>query len=396
MQHAAAGSGPAGVEGGSVDGSGPARVCIISQRQIERAPVRCTIYEYERVIQEVDGVDLLAPVPTAAARPAMRVISRAAGTLPALTRLNPGLRPVRLDRPYELVIIHVMYPRDLLSLAAVRHLREMGRRVVCIIEEVWAHDVAAWRSHLARLRGVDHVFVSSYGSVAAVAAATGAPTSFLPPGVDAERFCPYPAAPERVVDVHHVGRRTPEIHAELLGAMLRGERYYSFDTIRPQVVNDVDDHRVLLAEALKRSRYVICRPGKFNRIDETGGQQEFGFRYFEGSAAGTVMVGEPADNPAFAEAFPWPDAIVPVRRDGILATLRALEADPVRVARIRRDNVVGALQRHDWARRYRTLLDTVGLAPLPALVARERRLDELVAATEHAYAGLDDQVAVAS
>jgi hypothetical protein len=108
------------------------------------------------------------------------------------------------------------------------------------------------------------------------------------------------------------------------------------------------------------------------------------------------MLGEPADNPAFAAAFPWPDAIVPIRRDGILATMRALEADPVRVARIRRDNVVGALQRHDWARRYRTLLDTVGLAPLPQLAARERRLDDLAMAAREAYAGLDDQVAVAS
>jgi len=39
--------------------------------------------------------------------------------------------------------------------------------------------------------------------------------------------------------------------------------------------------------------------------------------------------------------------------------------------RIRKDNVANALLRHDWVHRLRTMLESVGVAPAAAMLARE-------------------------
>ena len=47
----------------------------------------------------------------------------------------------------------------------------------------------------------------------------------------------------------------------------------------------------MMANMAKRSRYFIVSPGKFNNPAETGGLSEFGYRYFEAAAPGTIMIG---------------------------------------------------------------------------------------------------------
>ena len=57
--------------------------------------------------------------------------------------------------------------------------------------------------------------------------------------------------------------------------------------------------------------------------------------------------------------------------------IATLEADPERCIRIRRNNMVNALERHDSAHRLRKILDDAGMPAPPELVAREARLREL-------------------
>lgn len=104
-----------------------------------------------------------------------------------------------------------------------------------------------------------------------------------------------------------------------------------------------------------------------------------GFRFFEGAAAGAVMFGEPPDTEIFRGLFDWPDAVVRVPYDSpdAPAMLSALDQDPERLARIRRDNVVNSLLRHDWLHRWRKLLELAGLEPSAAFYQREERLQQL-------------------
>lgn len=115
---------------------------------------------------------------------------------------------------------------------------------------------------------------------------------------------------------------------------------------------------------------------------ETEGQQEVGFRFFEGAAAGVVMIGEPPNVASFSENFDWPDAVVrlPLGSTEIGAVIDELEGQPERVARIRRDNVANALRRHDWVYRWNQVLEVVGLEPTAAARNRQARLAALAGA----------------
>ena len=77
--------------------------------------------------------------------------------------------------------------------------------------------------------------------------------------------------------------------------------------------------------------------------------------------------------------FDWPDAVIPIpfEVNDMTPILADLDAQSERLDRARRNNLLGALRRHDSGHRWATILETVGLEPLPALGARRARLAAL-------------------
>ena len=138
-------------------------------------------------------------------------------------------------------------------------------------------------------------------------------------------------------------------------------------------------HRDLLASMAKRSRFFMVAPAKMGLFEETHGQNEVGSRFFEGAAAGAVMIGQAPDCEAYREHFDWPDAVIPVNPDGsdILEILRSISSDPGHFVAISSRNAVESLRRHDWVYRWRQILALAGLEPTPALLDRELRLAKL-------------------
>jgi hypothetical protein len=210
--------------------------------------------------------------------------------------------------------------------------------------------------------------------------ATGQNWHWAPPAVDALRFMPDSASAHRPIDVYSVGRRGDGMHGALLQGVERHNLFYVFDTFRGigLEVADVRQHRQLFASMAKRSQFFVVAP---TETSYTQGQVEVAFRYFEGAAAGTVMIGQTPGTDAFQALFPWPDAVVRVERDGsdTLATLAKLKAQPDRVAAIRRRNATESLLRHDWIYRWKEIFDIAGIQPLTGMSARERRLKEAAA-----------------
>jgi len=127
---------------------------------------------------------------------------------------------------------------------------------------------------------------------------------------------------------------------------------------------------------LGRSRYFIANRAVIDQPELTGMQQEISGRYYEGAAAGAVMVGFPPDTEEFRRQFFWDGAIIPVpfQAPHIGSILAELDRDPARLARIRKSNVVNALRHHDWVYRLRSMFETLGVAPTAGLVAREQKL----------------------
>jgi spore maturation protein CgeB len=359
---------------------------MLTARNFTRRAYQCSLYEAQDVLTSIDDVDLIEVRPKPGFPSRERLLRRLVFHDATRTMVfrNPGLHDVVLRQDYELFVAVCQNHWDFLYINAIRGWKDRCRTSVCWLDEVWLSDLHSIRHWLPALARFDHVFIGCAGSVPAVSEIVGRACGWLPGAVDMLRFTPYPDPPERVVDVYSIGRRWPGIHEALVRASAGKGLFYLHDTLASMAMMEATSpvqHRNLFASVAKRSRYFMVAPAKMDLPEETLGQVELGYRYFEGAAAGAVMIGQAADCPAFARVFPWPDVVVPIRPDGsdVLDVVAALDADPERRARIGRRNAAQALTRHDWVHRWHEILAAAGLEPSPRMTARARQLRELAA-----------------
>ena len=263
------------------------RVLLFSMRNITRHVARCAGYEFEDVVAQCDAVDIVAPVE--AVEP--NRLARYARSLVSDTPRIQGVTAV--DRTYDLFFAFCHSSRDLRYLELLQGCREKCRRAVCVLSELWPSSIPAMSRNRETLRDFDYIFSNIESSVEAIRGLTGRPCEFMPLGVDALRFCPFPASPPRHIDVCNIGRRYKGLHRVLLDRADAGELLYIYDTVGDFSVLDVVEHRRLLANLVKRSRFFVMFPPKFDRPEETAGLFEIGSRVFEGTAGGAVVVGAP-------------------------------------------------------------------------------------------------------
>ena len=365
-----------------------ARICMPTWRRFSKKVFECGLYEAQDVLVSTGDVHLLPLDAAAGFRTRERWLNRLLHRDPwfLFGRTNPGLEPVWLDRDYDLLLTYCETFEDLLYLNALRNWKQRCRTSACWVDEIWATSLAKYSYWIPLFRQFDHVFVGHRQSAIALSAAVGRPVHFLPAAVDTLRFTPFPNPAPKVVDFFSVGRRAEGIHRELRRLSSDGHLYYVFDTFKASVADVYDpvEHRELLANTAKRSRFFLVAPPKFDALTETGGETAIGFRYFEGSAAGAVLFGQRCSSEDFDALFDWPDAVVEIRPDGtdLEPTLAALQSEPARVAAIGRRNGVEALRRHDWIYRWHEILDQVGLSPSPGMCRREAQLRRLAGIAE--------------
>lgn len=365
----------------SASGGGP-RICMPTFRNFTKRAFRCGLYEAQDVLREIDNVDLICLDQGWGARlnenwlrmPLYHDVTK------TLVLMNPGLQKIRLTREYDLFVAVCQDFSDLPYINAIGEWKKRCKTSVCWIDEVWAASIPGFKCWFPALQQFDHVFIGCRSSVAPLSNAIGRPCYWLPGAVDLLRFSPYPDPPSRVIDVYSIGRRWEDVHRTLLRAERGREIFYIYDTFGASNahVYDHQQHRELYAQMAKRSRYFTVAPGKMNdRV--TQGQVEVGYRYYEGAAAGAVMVGGAPDCEAFRESFPWPDTVISVDPDGsdVLAVLHDLDSDPNRLLAIQQRNAEESLLRHDWVYRWKEMFRVVGIDPLPGMAARAQRLKEL-------------------
>jgi hypothetical protein len=202
------------------------------------------------------------------------------------------------------------------------------------------------------------------------------------------RFAPHSLDAPRPIDVCNIGRRSPITHQALLDDAERRDGFYYYDTVaasgadlrqRTFRVDSPHEHRGMLATILKHSSYYIANRSFVNKPEFTSGREEISARFYEGAAAGTVMIGEAPRTDAFRSQFDWPDAVIhlPFDSPDVGRILAGLNADPARLLAARCNNVREAALRHDWLYRIRTVFEALGLAPTAAMGAREERLRQI-------------------
>jgi hypothetical protein len=268
--------------------------------------------------------------------------------------------------------------------------RSAARVSMCYIDELYVPDLAALGSLRNILRRFDHILVAQRDTVEPLAAATGRPCHYLAPSTDTLKFCPYPGSPKRVIDFYAMGSSCPpETHKALLRMADAGDRYYVYDTVGNCRVSNHAEHRRRLADMIKRSRFFLVNAGRSHNPERTGGQQELGLRYFEGAAAGAVLIGEAPRNASFNEYFGWQDSVIPLPFNSadVAEVIAELYADPSRLERISNANVVNSLRRHDHVYRWGQILSIAGLKDTKAMESRRRQLEELAASIERTMPG---------
>jgi hypothetical protein len=136
---------------------------------------------------------------------------------------------------------------------------------------------------------------------------------------------------------------------------------------------------MMFATLLKHSRYFIANRSYVNRPEFSAGRDEISARFYEGAAAGTVMIGEAPRTEEFKRQFDWPDAVIhlPFDSPDVASILADLNRQPERLRAVQRKNAREAALRHDWLHRIQTVCDAVGLAPTEGMQARARRLDQI-------------------
>ena len=200
----------------------------------------------------------------------------------------------------------------------------------------------------------------------------GRPCTYLPLAVDVPRFAPASLDQPRPIDVCNIGRRSPITHQALLEEAERQRSFYYYDTVaasgadmkqRTFRVDSPHEHRRMLATILKHTRYYIANRSYVNDPEFGAGREEMSARFYEGSAAGTVMIGEAPPIDEFRQQFDWLDAVIHLPFDSpeIGRIPAELDGDPERLRAVRRSNVREAALRHDWLYRIQVVFDTLGL-----------------------------------
>lgn len=359
------------------------RILVVSVRGFRFQAANCCIYELEDLLTDLESAQLYSPIPDRRfdlARKIYRGTKYLGATDSMATKVAPFPQELILEQEYDLLFAVLDNPFQFHLLESIKGWREKCRYTACFITEMWQPDLKIKRLFKEPWSSFDHVFLGVTQCVEDLNKLIEPPVTYIPPAVDTLRFSPFPNPPKRSIDVSYVGRRDPGIHNALVERAAQDNFFYYHDTLKGKLeIGNPKEHRILLANLFQRSRYNITNYAKFNSTEETGGTQEIGYRFFEGAAAGTVMVGMPPAGEAFPRYFDWEDPIVRVPLSGtdVVEAIAELDAQPEKLEQMSRRNVANCLLKHDWSYRWRDMLATFDLKPSPKAIERYKYLEQL-------------------
>ena len=359
------------------------RILVVSMRGFHSEAFRSAEYEFEDVINTFDYADLLSPVSISGLSSQLRkkLVNRTAFVLNQNKLLQSGCQELVMDKEYDLLFFICQHFWDITCINSIKGWRDKCKNAVLWIDEIWAKELENRKTALCLklAKDFDYIFTTQSLSVNAISLLVKRPSYSLPYAVDAVKFCPYPQVPQRNIDVYSIGRRSPIAHQSLLELTESKNFLYLYDTLKGLEMKNYQEHRNLYSNLIKRSRYFIANKAIFDSGNQTGGQEELGSRFFEGAAGGAVMIGTPPVCDAYAKHFNWSDAVieVPYNTSEIADIITELDRQPERLQKIRQQNLINSLLRHDWVYRWEEILSKVGLNNTPKMLSRKTYLQNL-------------------
>lgn len=358
------------------------RVLVWSQRNIENFIFNSCLFEFEDIIDEVDFADLISPPQYyLSGKLVKQFVKKTTKYCKSIAKLNPYFKSVYLEQEYDIFLTILDFPKNLSSINLLKNWREASKFSVCYLIEIWRKDLPQLKNFLNFFQNFDLICLGHSEIVDDVQQIINRPCIYLPPGVDALKFCPNLTTDYRSIDLLALGRRSNIVHHTLLKLAEQKNffYYYDYSGSAEQRSNRYREHRTLISNLLKNSRYFITNYAKVNQPQETHWQREMGYRFFEGAAAGNILLGCPPDNAAFKYYFDWDNAVIPINFDehNIVQIIAELDSQPELLNQIQTNNVVNSLLRHDWVYRWEQILDKLNIFPTPGMEKRKYQLQEL-------------------
>ena len=245
-------------------------------------------------------------------------------------------------------------------------LRRSAKTISVWMPEVWPSELDG-RLAFEGYDMIDHVFVGIREVVDLFSdLAPNADVRCLPPAADVLTFGGPDPEPKRNIAVIGIGRREPTQHGRILEWAAANQELYLYDTLHGKAVS-WRAHRDAVAGWYRQSRMAVCNYGKHDRPHEIGDLRIVPGRLFEGLAAGAVLIGMPPDEENQRQLVG--EVVVESSDSTDLGDLLDTYNDPA----ARRDtslrNASLAARRHDWAHRWRDVLDVLD-------IPRPERLDQ--------------------
>jgi hypothetical protein len=278
-------------------------------------------------------------------------------TVEAWPKLEPG--------PNVLLVIGIR-PKFLLSIFALGPvLDQFDVRVGYLLDGFNPRYIN--QPPLAKL---DHLFVISSEIANEMRSLYSLPVSWLPLAVNTPAWGNYAA--HRSIDVMGYGRLDKAVHARVQQHFNHpdSDRLYFHSTFSCAGVWDVQEHVALQIKLLKRAKINLCF--EVSHVPRFCGHSPLLYRWLEGWAAGSVVVGTQPRDPGVEALMDWPDSTLelPTTPDDWISFLEELLEDESRLATISYRNYRECRLRHDWRYRLLDLFTTLNL-PIPQKLEQE-------------------------
>ncbi|MEO0434922.1 MAG: glycosyltransferase family 1 protein, partial [Cyanobacteria bacterium J06656_5] len=148
----------------------------------------------------LEGAQLYAPEQEfPVARAMYRVAKYATRSDRIASSVSPFPTEILLENEYDFLFAVLDNPWQMHLLESIKNWRDKCRYKACYIMETWKPSFDDWRLAYEPFKNFDQIFSGTVHCVEALAKATGVPCGYLPPGVNALKFCPYPNPLQRVI-----------------------------------------------------------------------------------------------------------------------------------------------------------------------------------------------------
>jgi hypothetical protein len=331
-------------------------IYIISERNTNNHVAWGTSYEFEEIIVRTCSSQLIAPE-------RFRFRNRLDLLLQPLTT-HFYCKPKKFqfaNEPNVLLLIG-MGPGTLKMLDTLRQWRQKCDIVAAYIIDLY--PISLNRLDRKIVNQLDHLFISYEQMLKPVKRKFKTPVTFIPQACDVLTHGTYGG--DRPFDIIGYGRQIPKIHEQLKKEFNapQSQTLYFHSTFKYPDVKDWKEDRLLFWQMMRRTKLSLAYCFKKTSPELAFGVSPLTARWFEGLAAGCVMVGYSPTGAEVKYLLDWPDAIIelPNNPQDSFSFIKELLKQEEYLKVVSRRNYMESLARHDWRYRLKDMLSTLGIS----------------------------------